>query len=137
MLIAWLFYSLPNKQVSMKTFLAISSIIGLGMMLPTAVKAQATTPVDFWTENFTLANGATTGSSAAWTTQYTGPGQASQRFAVYNNEFRVNNITVNGVGTWTSGSINIAGKSRVKIAADLRSGVTGNACSLPENPSIA
>lgn len=86
-----------------------------------------TTPADFWTESFALANGTLTGTGATpWTTQYTGPGQASQRFAVFNNEFRVNNITVNGTGTWTSGSINIAGKANVAIAIDVRSGVTGN-----------
>lgn len=86
-----------------------------------------TTPADFWTESFALANGTLTGTGATpWTTQYTGPGQASQRFAVFNNEFRVNNITVNGTGTWTSGSINITGKTNVAIAIDVRSGVTGN-----------
>ncbi|MBO9561277.1 MAG: hypothetical protein J7621_00830 [Niastella sp.] len=98
---------------------------GVGTRLqPVVVK---TNPVNLWVENFTLLNGAVTGSgSMPWTTQYTGPGQASQRFATYGNEFRINNITVNGTGTWRSGIIDIAGKTDVQISIDVRSGVTGN-----------
>ncbi|NII25372.1 hypothetical protein HB364_09785 [Pseudoflavitalea sp. X16] len=98
--------------------------VGSGKQSPHTLK---TTPADFWAEQFALSNGTLSGTGATpWTTQYTGPGQASQRFAVFSNEFRINNITVNGTGTWTSGSINIAGKTNVAIAIDVRSGVTGN-----------
>lgn len=105
--------------------LAELSMPGAGAGLqPLMVK---TNPVNLWVENFTYLNGTVTGAgNAPWTTQYTGPGQASQRFATYGNEFRVNNITVNGTGAWRSAIIDIAGKTDVQISIDVRSGVTGN-----------
>jgi hypothetical protein len=135
MQIAWLFLTaFTSNPTIMHEFLRKGPQYLLSLSLFTlwsgqllAMPGLKTVPVDFWTANFTLSNGTVTGSGATpWTTVYTGPGQAAQRFAVYNNEFRVNNITVNGTGAWTSGSINIAGKTQVKISVDLRSGVTGN-----------
>jgi hypothetical protein len=93
----------------------------------TSLQSVSASPTNLWIENFTLLNGTVAGSgNIPWTAQYTGPGQASQRFAVYGNEFRVNNITGNGSATWRSGIIDIAGKTDVQISIDVRSGVTGN-----------
>lgn len=115
----------PLLIISFDQVCAEPSVPGISKKLqPVAVK---TNQVNLWVENFTLLNGTVAGTgNVPWTTQYTGPGQASQRFAVNGNEFRVNNITVNGTGTWRSGIIDIAGKTDVQISIDVRSGVTGN-----------
>jgi len=78
-------------------------------------------PVTIWLENFTYPDGTTSGSVATpWSVTNTSPSKNSV-FAVYNNEFRANNITINGLGTWASGIIDITGKTNVNISVDIRS----------------
>jgi len=86
-----------------------------------SVPTTCSTPVTIWLEDFTLPDG-TTGCSGttAWSTVNTSPSRNSV-FAVDSNEFRVNDITINGWGTWTSGSIDISGKINVSISVDVRS----------------
>ena len=81
---------------------------------------QTTTLQNLWVENFSLPNGTTADAdtTSAWTSAVT---YSHAVFGVYNNEFNVNNISVNGVGTWTSGPISIAGKINVQLSADVRS----------------
>ncbi len=85
------------------------------------------TPTTFWNEDFSdLADSTKTDTGATpWTT--VDPATTGV-FAVINHEFRVSNIGNTSVGVWTSGSINISGRTNVSISVDVRSGVsTGGA----------
>lgn len=86
------------------------------------VTAGTTLPVSIWNENFSLPDSTITDNgTTGWTTQNTGAGM----FAVKTNEFKISNVGAAAEGTWTSGSINISGKTNVAISVDIRSGVTG------------
>jgi len=90
-------------------------------MKNTDTLVTCTRPVTIWLENFTYPDGTASGSVAMpWSVTNTSPSKNSV-FAVYNNEFRANNITINGLGTWTSGIIDIIGKTNVNISVDIRS----------------
>ena len=52
--------------------------------------------------------------------------------ATNGNQFRVSNTGTTGEVVWTSGSINIAGKSNVTITAGIRSSVTGTGVMNPD-----
>ncbi|WPV66119.1 T9SS type A sorting domain-containing protein [Chitinophaga sp. LS1] len=81
------------------------------------VASSSTTPTVFWLEDFTLANGTTSDNgSTAWTIVSTGTGTTS----VQNNEYKVS-YTGAGETTWSSGVVDISGKSNVVISALLRS----------------
>jgi hypothetical protein len=87
----------------------------------TAGSAGATT---FWLEDFSdVSNGATSDAGAtAWTTSVTGSGT----YSVQSNEYKVSFSGSQGVGVWTSQSINIASKSNVTFSVDLRSQVASS-----------
>ena len=88
---------------------------------PATVSAGTATVSNFWTEDFTFANGVTTDTgSTRWSIQNTSAGI----FSVQNNEFRVSNIGTATEGVWTSDAITISGKSNVSIAVGVRSGVS-------------
>ena len=73
----------------------------------------------FWLEDFTLANGTTSDAGAtAWTATTTATG--TYTYSVQNNEFKTS-FTGQNVGTWTSGSISLAGKSNTVLSVNLRS----------------
>ncbi|HEX6429857.1 MAG TPA: T9SS type A sorting domain-containing protein [Niastella sp.] len=74
-----------------------------------------------WLENFTMANGTTSDAGATSWSITTNP--STMQFAVLNNEMRSTNSTTQGEGVWTSGVINIAGKTNVTISAGVRSSV--------------
>ncbi len=80
---------------------------------------QFTTRQNLWVEDFSLPNGTTADSGAtAWSSNVT---YDHAVFGVYNNEFEVNNISINGLGTWASAPISIAGKTNVQVSAAVRS----------------
>lgn len=73
----------------------------------------------FWLEDFTLANGTTSDAGAtAWTATTTATG--TYTYSVQNNEFKTS-FTGQKVGTWTSGSISLAGRSNTILSINLRS----------------
>ncbi|WP_343692886.1 T9SS type A sorting domain-containing protein [Chitinophaga sp.] len=81
------------------------------------VESASATPANFWLEDFTFADGTTSDNgSTPWTIVSTGTGTAS----VQANEFKVS-YTGAGETTWSSGVVDISGKSNVVISADLRS----------------
>ncbi|SEW45740.1 Por secretion system C-terminal sorting domain-containing protein [Chitinophaga sp. YR573] len=76
----------------------------------------------FWLEDFTFANGTTSDTGAtSWTTTFPGPGT----FSVQNNQLKAS-FTAQVEGVWTSGVIDISGKSNVVISADLISGTSSS-----------
>jgi hypothetical protein len=79
---------------------------------------------NLWVEDFTLSNGTTSDNgTTSWTVQV--PSGAAA--AVNSNQLRVTNTGATGEAVWTSGNINIAGKSNVSITAGVRSSITGSA----------
>jgi len=94
--------------------------------VPVAMNPTATGSL--WLEDFALANGTTSRTGAtAWSVQYAPSGSV---FSVQNNEFRVSNSGTVGStneSVWSSGTIDISGKSTVSISAAIRSAVTGSA----------
>ena len=78
-----------------------------------------------WLEDFTLPNGTQTDAGAtSWSVSYN---PSTTLFSVLNNEFRISNSSTTGEGVWTSGVIDITGKTNVAISAGIRSSVTGSA----------
>jgi len=78
----------------------------------------------FWLEDFTLANGATSDNGAtSWTTQT----PSGSTFSVNNNEFKISGQGTTGESVWTSGVINITGKTSLGLSANVRSAVTSGA----------
>jgi hypothetical protein len=74
-------------------------------------------PTVFWLEDFTFPNGTTSDTGPTyWTATTTGVGT----YSVQNNEFKTS-FTGQSVGTWTSGDINIAGKTSTVLNVYLRS----------------
>jgi len=80
------------------------------------------TPTTFWNEDFTDQADGTTSDNG--TTPWTIANSTTGTFAVASHEFKVNNIGSSAVGTWTSGSINISGRTNVSISVDVRSGIS-------------
>jgi hypothetical protein len=81
------------------------------------VTSASSTPATFWLEDFTLANGTTVDNGTTpWTMTSVGTGTTS----VQNNEYKIS-YTGAGTTTWTSGVIDISGKSNVTFSVDLRS----------------
>jgi len=73
----------------------------------------------FWLEDFTLPNGTTSDAGAtAWTATTTATG--TYTYSVQNNEFKTS-FTGQKVGTWTSGSISLVGRSNTILSINLRS----------------
>ncbi|WP_149696407.1 hypothetical protein, partial [Chitinophaga sp. CF418] len=77
-----------------------------------------------WVEDFTLSNGTSVDNgTTAWSVTTT----SGSTFSVASNEFKVSGIGTSSEGVWTSGSINIAGKTNVSISINTRSAVSGSA----------
>lgn len=93
------------------------------------VTAGSATSSTLWLEDFTgLANGTTVDNGAtAWSISNPGSGT----FSVQNNEFKASFSGANE-GVWTSGVIDISGKTNVVISASLRS-ETASSSDLFEN----
>jgi len=92
-----------------------------------ATVTQSNTVTSTWLEDFTLANGTTADAGATpWTTSVN---PSTALFSVLNNEFRVSNSSTNtgAEGVWTSGAINITGKTSAIISATVRSAVINGA----------
>ena len=89
-----------------------------------SVTAGSTTAATFWLEDFAgLSNGATSDAgSTAWTTSVTGSGT----YSVQNNEYKISFSGSQGVGIWTSQSIDISSKTNVTFSVDLRSEVASS-----------
>jgi hypothetical protein len=88
----------------------------------TALVSTSLVASNLWQEQFPT-NGISVDTDATpWST--TAPSGAVA--ATNGNQFRVSNTGTAGEVVWTSGSINIAGKSNVTIAAGIRSSVTGS-----------
>ena len=78
-----------------------------------------------WLEDFTLPNGTMNDAgTTSWSVSYN---PSTTLFSVLNNEFRISNSSTTGEGVWTSGVIDISGKTNVAISAGIRSSVTGSA----------
>jgi len=78
----------------------------------------------FWLEDFTLANGTASDNGAtSWTTQT----PSGSTFSVNNNEFKISGQGTTGESVWTSGVINITGKTSLGLSANIRSAVTSGA----------
>ncbi|MBO9198746.1 MULTISPECIES: T9SS type A sorting domain-containing protein [Niastella] len=89
-----------------------------------AVTAGGTTAT-FWSEDFTLANGTTSDAGAtSWSTTVS---PTTAVCSVLNNEIRITNCTTTGQTVWTSGVIDITGKTNVSISSGVRSSIINNA----------
>ena len=76
-----------------------------------------------WLEDFPHTNGTTVDNGiTGWSVQST-----TGTFSVCNNEFKVTNTGTSAQGVWTSGTIDISGKTNVSVSVDVRSAVTGDA----------
>ncbi|SEM31115.1 hypothetical protein SAMN04488505_10421 [Chitinophaga rupis] len=90
----------------------------------TATVSLSANTAAFWLEDFTLANGATSDNG---TTSWTTTTPSGSTFAVNNNEFKISGQGTTGESVWTSGVINITGKTSLGLSANVRSAVTGGA----------
>ncbi|WP_143011644.1 hypothetical protein, partial [Chitinophaga filiformis] len=87
------------------------------------VNAGTATVTNTWVEDFTLSNGTSVDNGAtAWSVTTT----SGSTFSVASNEFKISGIGTSGEGVWTSGSINITGKTNVSISLNTRSAVSGS-----------
>ncbi|WP_146154490.1 T9SS type A sorting domain-containing protein [Chitinophaga ginsengisoli] len=88
------------------------------------VTAGGATPTNTWVEDFSLSNGTSVDNgTTAWSVQTT----SGSTFSVASNEFKISGIGTSGEGIWTSGSINISGKTNVSISINCRSAVSSGA----------
>jgi len=80
---------------------------------------------NFWVEDFTLPDGTAWDDGATWDNKGTiwtvYNGSPNGTFAVSNNEFKMNNLTINGASYWQSDCISIAGKLNIQVSVDVRS----------------
>jgi hypothetical protein len=83
------------------------------------------TTATFWSDDFTLANGIS--SDAGATSWSTAVSPSTAVCSVLNNEIRITNCTTTGQAVWTSGVMDIAGKTNVSISAGVRSSIINNA----------
>jgi hypothetical protein len=117
---------------SFGTLLIAASCHGplFAMPLNKTYNASAATPAcgvttNFWLEDFTLPDGTAWDDGATWDnkgtiwTVYNGSPKGT--FAVSNNEFKMNNLTINGASYWQSDCISIAGKLDIRVSVDVRS----------------
>ncbi|HEY6900858.1 MAG TPA: T9SS type A sorting domain-containing protein [Puia sp.] len=82
-----------------------------------AVTSGGGTPAVFWLEDFAFPNGTVSDAgNTAWTATTTGTGT----YSVQNNEFKTS-FSGQSEGVWTSGVINVAGKTNTVLSVDLRS----------------
>jgi hypothetical protein len=92
--------------------------------------ASATVTVDnsattTWLEDFTLPDGTISDAGATpWTTSKT---VSAAEIAVHNNHLRITNCTTTGEVVWTSGAIDVTGKTYIFIRAGVRSSVINGA----------
>ena len=84
------------------------------------VTMSSTSTATIWLENFTQPNGSTSGTDNSWSIT---KNPSTMVFSVLNNELRATNSTTTGEGVWTSGVINITGKTNVTISASVKSSV--------------
>ena len=128
----------PNNYTSTTQNPAVSTVGSYTLTVTNPVNgctSSASTAVTFsntitgtaWLEDFTLANGAT--SDAGTTSWSVSTNPSTTLFSVLNNEFRVSNSSnASGAeGVWTSGAIDITGKTNVTISAGVRSAVSTGA----------
>lgn len=94
---------------------------GCSSTASTTVTMSTSSTGTIWLENFTMANGTTSDAGATSWSITTNP--STMQFAVLNNEIRATNSTTQGEGVWTSGVIDITGKTNVTISAGVRSSV--------------
>jgi hypothetical protein len=78
-----------------------------------------TVPAPLWVEDFTLPDCTSWDDGPTAWTQYNG--SPAGTFAVYNNEFKANNLTVNGASIWRSDILNIPANANIRISVDVRS----------------
>ncbi|WP_217603683.1 hypothetical protein [Chitinophaga sp. GbtcB8] len=90
----------------------------------TATVSLSASTAAFWLEDFTLANGTTSDNG---TTSWTTTTPSGSTFAVNNNEFKISGQGTTGESVWTSGVINITGKTSLGLSANVRSAITGGA----------
>jgi hypothetical protein len=89
----------------------------------TALVSTSLVAGNIWQEAFPV-NGINVDTDATpWSVQAPSGAVA----ATNGNQFRVSNTGTTGEAVWTSGSINIAGKTNVTISAGVRSSITGSA----------
>lgn len=82
-----------------------------------AVTSGVGAPAVFWLEDFTFPNGTVSDpGSTPWTATTTGTGT----YSVQNNEFKTS-FSGQSEGVWSTGAINIAGKTSTVLSVDLRS----------------
>ncbi|THU34171.1 T9SS type A sorting domain-containing protein [Niastella caeni] len=84
------------------------------------------TKTSTWLEDFTgLPDGTISDAGATpWTTSKT---VSAAEIAVHNNQLRITNCTTTGEVVWTSGAIDVAGKTGIRITAGIRSSVINGA----------
>ncbi|UPK67184.1 T9SS type A sorting domain-containing protein [Chitinophaga filiformis] len=119
--------TLQNPVVSVAgtyTLTVTDPVNGCKNTATTTVTSLGSTVTTLWLEDFTLSNGTTVDNgSTAWSVQ----GPSGSTFAVSNNEFKISAQGTGGESVWTSGVIDISGKTGVGISANARSAVTGGA----------
>jgi hypothetical protein len=89
----------------------------------TALVSTSFVTVNIWSEDFPVNGISVDNDATPWSVQ----APAGAVFAVNSNQFRASNTGTTSEGVWTSGPIDIAGKSNVIIKTGVRSSVTGGA----------
>jgi hypothetical protein len=102
------------------TLTVTNPVNGCTSTASTTVTMSTASTGTIWSEGFSLPNGSTSGTGNSWSIT-TNP--STMQFAVLNNELRATNSTTKGEGVWTTGVINITGKTNVTISASIRSSV--------------
>ncbi|RFM34021.1 hypothetical protein DXN04_12025, partial [Chitinophaga silvisoli] len=119
--------TLQNPSVSVAgdyTVTVTNPVNGCTASQTVTVVNNVSTTATIWNEDFTLTSGTTSDNGpTSWSVTY----PSGSLFSVLNNEFRISGIGTSGEGVWTSGVIDISGKTNVSIGANVRSGVTGGA----------
>lgn len=107
------------------TLTVINPVNGCTSNTNVAVTTNNTLTGTAWLEDFTLANGATSDAgSSSWSIT---TNSSTTLFSVLNNEMRISNSSTTGEGVWTSGAIDITGKTNVSISAGVRSSIINGA----------
>lgn len=89
------------------------------------VTMSSTSTGTIWSEGFTLPNGTTAGTGASSWSITTNP--STTLFSVLNNEMRISNSSTTGEGVWTSGAIDVTGKTNISISTNVRSSIINGA----------
>jgi len=117
---------------SFGALLLTASCYGYADAMPLNKSSNASDPApacgaatNFWVEDFTLPDGTAWDDGATWDNKGTiwtvYNGSPNGTFAVSNNEFKMNNLTINGASYWQSDCISIAGKLNIQVSVDVRS----------------